>query len=112
MRQRTIMSRHSLSEGKRIPGDEILYVQDVKKEYTLLMTASHTFHYTCKDGEKITAFWAQDNWSDGTGGYAKLVSGGVGENEVTVEVNSQAFRGFDFSFTVYGTSPPKRIRKK
>ena len=95
---------HSLSEGDRVYGDTILYSQDVKKEYSLLGTVSHTFHYTCKEGEEITRFDATDNWADGTGGYAKLVRGGVGKSEVTVEVTSQAFRGFNFSFKVYGIS--------
>ena len=102
---------HSLVEGNRVPDDCILYCQDVKKEYSLLGTVSHTFHYTCKEGEKITVFGARDNWTDGTGGYAKLVSGGVGKSEVTVQVTSQAFRGFDFSFTVFGTKPSGRSRR-
>ena len=102
---------HSLFEGKRAPGDTILYFQDVKKEYSLLGTVSHTFHYTCKEGEKIIAFGAMDNWRDGTGGYAKLLSGGVGKSEVTVEVTSQFSRGFDFSFNVYGIAPPKRSQR-
>jgi hypothetical protein len=40
--------------------------------------------------------------NDGTGGYAKIIEGGVGYSYVTVKVTSQFNRGFWFVVEVYG----------
>jgi len=94
--------QHTLKLGSRHPGDTELYSQEVRKRDIFFSTVSHTFHYRARDNEEITAVVTKDQWSDDTGGIAVLVSGGVGQREVTIEVTSQRNRGFHFHFYVYG----------
>ena len=95
--------RHTLSFGTPGKNDVVLYEDEVRKSSKFLSEVKHTFSYTCKSGETITAVAAQDKWSDDTGGNPKVVSGGLGKSGVAVEVTSQFGRGFHFRFIVYGT---------
>ncbi len=90
--------RHSLTLGTPGSNDVILYQEQISKG----VSASHTFSYNCSRGEEITAVLAYDIWSDGTGGNPKRKSGGVGQDEVSIHVTGQLFRGFHFKFIVYG----------
>ena len=94
--------QHTLKLGSRHPGDTELYSQEVRKGDKFFSTVSHTFHYRARDNEEITAVVAEDQWWDDTGGIPVLVSGGVGQREVTIELTSQRNRGFHFHFYVYG----------
>lgn len=94
---------HTLSLGKPDKKDAILYEEDFRKGSEFLSTVMHTFSYNCKEGERITAIIARDKWTDDTGGNPELVSGGVGQNNVTVQITSRFGRGFHFHFIVYGT---------
>lgn len=94
--------RHNLSLGEPSSTDKVLYQSEMKKEYSLLGHASHTFSYVCKKGEKITAVVAFDKWDDDTGGNPKLESGGVGCKDVSITVTSCFSRGFHHDFVVYG----------
>ena len=53
-------------------------------------------------GEEITAVLVEDLLDDDTGGYPQLVSGGVGEQHVSIKITSQQGCGFHFEFSVYG----------
>ena len=94
--------RHNLTLGEPNAKDVVLYTDDLRKYYEYFRRVSHTFSYTCKSGEEITAVLAYDRWDDDTGGYAQKKSGGVGQREVSIEVTSQYMRGFHFKFVVYG----------
>ena len=94
--------RHSLTLGEPNDRDQVLYQEDVRKGYEYFGKVTHTFSYTCKSGEEITAVLAYDKWSDDTGGNPEKKSGGVGQREVSIEVTSQYMRGFHFKFIVYG----------
>ena len=94
--------RHSLTLGEPNDKDIVLYQEELRKGYQYFGKVSHTFSYTCKSGEEITAVLAYDRWDDDTGGYAQKKSGGVGQREVSIEVTSQYMRGFHFKFVVYG----------
>ena len=92
--------RHTLTIGKH--GElAVQHLERVKKEGSPPGWVSHTFNYKCDLGDVITEVEAYDHWSDDTGGNAEVVSGGVGQREVTVKVTSQWCRGFDFTFCVY-----------
>jgi hypothetical protein len=60
----------------------------------------------------ITCVHALDQWGDGTGGFAKIVGGGMGYNYVDVKIISRFGRGFHFVIEVYGKPQTcKYIRK-
>ena len=93
--------RDNLTIGPPNAKDVVLYSHHERKQNGIGWV-SHTFSYTCKPGEEITAVLAYDMWDDGTGGNPKLKSGGVGEKEVSIEVTSQLMRGFHHKVIVYG----------
>jgi len=93
---------HTLKLGEPGPDDVLLYQSSYRKGDKFLRKVSHRFTYTAKDNEEITAVVAEDQWVDDTGGNPELVSGGVGQREVTIEVTSRVNRGFHFYFYVYG----------
>ena len=94
--------RHNLTLGEPNHDDIVLYKEDVRKGFEYFAKVSHTFSYTCKSGEEITAVLVYDKWDDDTGGNPEKNSGGVGQKEVSIEVTSQFMRGFHFNFIVYG----------
>lgn len=50
----------------------------------------------------VTQIRAVDNFYNGTGGYANVVSGGLGEAHVTIRLSASALgRGFNFTIDVY-----------
>ena len=93
---------NSLTLGRPSNKDIVLYQERIRMDYQLIGVATHTFEYTCKEGERITAVLAYDEWGDNTGGTPKKKSGGVGHQEVTIEITAQLLRGFHFKFVVYG----------
>jgi len=93
---------HTLKLGEPGPDDVLLYQSSYRKGDKFLRKVSHRFTYTAKDNEEITAVVAEDQWVDDTGGNPELVSGGVGQREVAIEVTSRVNRGFHFYFYVYG----------
>ena len=94
--------QHTLKLGEPGPDDIILYQEKYRKGDKVLSKVRHTFTYTAKDNEEITAVSAEDQWLDDTGGNPLLISGGVGQREVTIQITSQRNRGFHFHFYVYG----------
>ena len=98
--------RHTRAYGRPCDSDVILY-EEVAHKVWEIGKASHIFTYSCEKGEKITAAIAYDLWSDGTGGYPELLSGGIGEKTISFEVKSQLLRGFHHQFVVYGTTSKK-----
>lgn len=50
----------------------------------------------------ITQIRAIDNFFNGTGGYASVINGGLGEYNVEIRLSSSAAgRGFNFTVDVY-----------
>lgn len=94
--------RHNLILGQPRSGDLILDQQQLRKGYEFFGRVSDTYSYQCRHGEEITAVLAHDFWDDDTGGNPEKLSGGVGQNEVTIRVTSQLMRGFHFKIIVYG----------
>ncbi|CAK1547759.1 unnamed protein product [Leptosia nina] len=50
----------------------------------------------------IKAIYVKDNARNGTGGYATISSGGVGERFVVINLKSNRSYGFNFTTTIYG----------
>ena len=103
--------RHTLSLNKPGDNDEVLYEEHCRKGAKFLSEVKHTFKYTCEEEERITAVIAYDKWSDDTGGHPKLMSGGLGNSGVIIEVTSERNRGFHFQFIVYGTKEDSNLKK-
>ena len=93
---------NSLTIGKPSNKDVVLCQERVRKDNIFLGRASYTFEYKCSEGERITAVLAYDEWTDNTGGNARKISGGVGQQELSIVVTAQFNRGFHFKFIVYG----------
>lgn len=55
-------------------------------------------------GDKnITQIRALDNYTNGTGGHASIVSGGLNSKAVTIRLVSSAIgRGYNFTVDIYG----------
>jgi hypothetical protein len=51
---------------------------------------------------QINCIEVTDQKENGTGGYTRIVSGGVGHNNVTIHFESQFTRGFSFVMKIYG----------
>ncbi|XP_069694667.1 probable salivary secreted peptide [Periplaneta americana] len=92
--------RHSLIQCNRRPGDRILVDSSVAKTSRFLKKVSDTVKYS--GGATVTCVEAIDGWDDGTGGYAEITDGGLGQKKVTVKITSQNSRGFHFFVKVYG----------
>ena len=95
--------RNSLALNSPSSTDIVLYQEEIRASYKLLSIVSHTFSYSCRSGEEISAVLAYDLWTDNTGGTPEHESGGVGQSKVKITVNSERNRGFHFKFIVYGT---------
>ena len=94
--------RHTLRVNEPGPGDVLLRVEKLRKGDKFMSTVDHTFRYSAKNNEQITAVVAEDQWSDDTGGDAEVTHGGVGCSSVEVKVISRFSRGFHFHFYVFG----------
>jgi hypothetical protein len=51
---------------------------------------------------RINCIQVTDKKENGTGGYASVVSGGVGHNNVMLHFASQFSRRFSFAVKIYG----------
>lgn len=60
----------------------------------------------------IYGIWAHNMWIDGTGGYAKIANGGIGEKSAVVYFKSQFNRGMSFRLRIYASSQRKGFLHK
>ena len=82
-------------------GDILLRRESVARSFKFLNKVSATV-YIEVGNNIISCVQALDQWSDGTGGFAEFVGGGIGRNFVDVKVTSRFSRGFSFVIEVYG----------
>lgn len=86
--------------GQPNEGDIAKHVVSERRGFVIFTTQEGNYPYTCDEGYIITSVLAEDHWDDDTGGTASIISGGVGQNHVTVHVKSQYGRGYQFSIWV------------
>ncbi|CAH0714894.1 unnamed protein product, partial [Brenthis ino] len=96
---------HDLVFGQANYGDVILYRVTEHKYGFPLIVRTTTIEYP-EPGQHnlayIRAVYVKDNWTDGTGGYATILAGGVGQRFVKIKLKSQRGSGFNFTVTIYG----------
>lgn len=52
--------------------------------------------------ENITAIRIRDRYTNGYGGFAHIVAGGIAQRFVKIKLSSPRNRGFDFEVRIYG----------
>lgn len=87
------------------PNDVLLHYDIVKKSSSFLQVV--TLDITYPQGQQfnnktITAIRVTDQVPCEKGGYAQLLSGGVGFNYVTIHFKSQRGKSFNFILEVFG----------
>lgn len=96
---------HDLALGQATYGDVIIYKADEIKYAFPMFTRTTVIHYP-EPGQSnyavIRAIYIKDNYRDGSGGYATIGAGGVGQKFVKIKLKSQRGGGLNFTTTIYG----------
>jgi hypothetical protein len=93
--------RHHFSDCQSKPGDRLLTEKFIVRSYKFLGYTSSGMFYSNPDAT-INCIKVIDQKENGTGGYATITNGGVGNNNVTLHFESQFSRGFSFVVRIYG----------
>ncbi|PIK38694.1 hypothetical protein BSL78_24463 [Apostichopus japonicus] len=93
--------RFNHTVGVKWPDDVLLHQESKNTISGVSEIQTHKCTYHCRRNEVITYVEVHDNCSDGTGGIPKI-TGGQGQDHVTVELMSQLGKGVDFTVSVYG----------
>ncbi|XP_063697987.1 probable salivary secreted peptide [Culicoides brevitarsis] len=90
----------TLIMGNRVSGD-VLLLSQIRARKASNVIQSEMLEY--KGTRNITYIRALDNFINGTGGYATVVSGGLYAKNVTLRLaSSAANRGYNFTVELYG----------
>ncbi|KAJ9583120.1 hypothetical protein L9F63_022534 [Diploptera punctata] len=92
---------NDLVDCKKHDSDVLLHTKKLERSYQLLRTQESNVVYS-NPNAIITCIEVLDQRTDGTGGHPSIQSGGVGHNNVTINVRSQFSRGFEFVINIYG----------
>ncbi|CAD7079020.1 unnamed protein product [Hermetia illucens] len=96
---------HNVTWGAIGQYDILLDSQVVQEKYKFLRVVSEDFTFPTKGRTNyytITAVRCIDQYTNGNGGYATLVSGGPGAKNVTIHLKSKRDHGFNFLIQIYG----------
>ncbi|XP_073979204.1 probable salivary secreted peptide isoform X1 [Rhodnius prolixus] len=96
---------HDLFLGRRLPGDKLLFSAHVTMSSSFLRVKSTDVIWPPKDQhfyESITRVEVYDQQTDGSGGCAFLMEGGVGNNYLRLHLKTQRGGKFDFFIKVFG----------
>ncbi|XP_069682075.1 probable salivary secreted peptide [Periplaneta americana] len=95
---------HNLVAGWRQYGDVLMYRGVVKKSYKFMGTTTDFKRFPPWGvfNRTITNIVVEDQYSEGTGGYVNITSGGVGYREVALSFKSQFNRGLKYLVSIYG----------
>nr|ATU82828.1 secreted venom protein family 3 protein [Pristhesancus plagipennis] len=91
---------HNLILGKREPGDRLL--DNTRPNQIKGRDSIVQWPRMGKREVKITRIEVLDQYHDGSGGCATLVSGGLGSDNVKLHLQAQPGRNFDFRIRIYG----------
>ncbi|XP_075217679.1 putative salivary secreted peptide [Lycorma delicatula] len=98
---------HNYMFGQRRFGDRLLFMDHAWQLGKFLKVVSSDVYYPLPSqttkGEIITYIRIMDQKTDGTGGTANIMSGGVGFPFVYIHLSSKRSCGFDFLIEVYGS---------
>ncbi|XP_055586657.1 probable salivary secreted peptide [Uranotaenia lowii] len=95
---------HNQFWGFKGPYDTLLNRTIAVKSSSILQVKTLDLTYPVKGqlGRNITAIYAYDQITNGKGGYATLLSGGVGFNHTKIHLKSQRGNEFNFIVEIYG----------
>ncbi|XP_058813648.1 probable salivary secreted peptide [Topomyia yanbarensis] len=99
-----VSQSHNYAWGYRGPYDVMLNRTIAIKSSSMLQVKTMDLVYPLKGqlGRNITAINITDQYINGKGGYASLLSGGVGFNQTKIHLKSQRGNGFNFIVEIYG----------
>ncbi|GLV43624.1 uncharacterized protein CBL_07049 [Carabus blaptoides fortunei] len=86
--------------GQRSPGDRLLQKATVKENYKFLQIVNRNLLF--QSPHKITFINVTDQYTNGNGGHASLLSGGIGQNKAIIQLQSQRNYGLNFIIDIYG----------
>uniref|UniRef100_A0A6V7ISX9 Salivary secreted peptide n=1 Tax=Bracon brevicornis TaxID=1563983 RepID=A0A6V7ISX9_9HYME len=92
---------HNLVAGNRDPDDSLSYLGLVTRVGTpnVIVSVEKTFY--AKDNGKITQVIARNQVPLGKGGYAKVIKGGPGHSNVTINFESQVNQGIIYLVQIF-----------
>nr|QHB21485.1 venom protein family 3 protein 1 [Platymeris rhadamanthus] len=98
-----IGQNHSASFGSRTPGDKLVFQNHIQRawkkfEYTKVVV---TYPSEGETGQNISYIELTDKYTNGHGACPKILEGGVGTNNVRIELKSGFYRGIDFVVKIY-----------
>ncbi|GLV43622.1 uncharacterized protein CBL_07051 [Carabus blaptoides fortunei] len=91
---------HNNQWGSQELGDRLLHREIVVKKYKFMQIV--TKDVNMKVPGTIHFIKATDQYVNDNGGYATLLNGGIGSNEVTIHMKSKRNHGFNFIVEIYG----------
>ncbi|KAK9746508.1 Transcription activator MBF2 [Popillia japonica] len=102
----SVNGSHSSFIGCVKPTDKLLFNQVYNNSGSYFGTTKKLITYPKRGyirNETITGIWMFDYHRYGKGGYGRVISGGVGYKNVTIELRSYKWgAGFNFLIQIYG----------
>ena len=92
---------HDLIVGSRLIGDKLVYQENIVKNGKWFQVIEFSKTFNLNKVLQITQISAKDQITNGTGAFAKVVSGGPTYNNVTMKFTSQRSYGINFLVTIY-----------
>nr|QTY40869.1 venom polypeptide precursor [Doratifera vulnerans] len=100
-----VFESHDLILGKAMSGDTLLLTSTEKKiGFPLIKRTSEiVFPEPGKENfAHITAIVIKDKYTDGNGGLATILAGGLGKKFVKIKLATKRGHGFHFTVKIYG----------
>nr|AYV99536.1 venom polypeptide [Dolopus genitalis] len=99
--------KHSVTFGKAGPEDRLLYSTLVKRPAKKGWEVSENVFYPGIGGGAsydhiFTEIRVTDKCEDGTGGYAYITEGGIGQRSAKIHFISQLSKGYEFLLEIFG----------
>uniref|UniRef100_A0A6V7ISY8 Salivary secreted peptide n=1 Tax=Bracon brevicornis TaxID=1563983 RepID=A0A6V7ISY8_9HYME len=92
---------HHLIVGSRLPGDRLTYQESIVKASSFLQVVKVVKTFNVSKYDRITQVLALDQKTNGNGAYAKVIGGGPGFSNVTLQFKSQRNHGINFLVQIY-----------
>ncbi|XP_075217667.1 putative salivary secreted peptide [Lycorma delicatula] len=95
---------HNLIVGTLIFGDKLLYYDVINIPRKLFRTVDYNVTYPNHGSSNTTINYIRviNLKVDGTGGFPRLIKGGIGYHNVTIQLTSKLNHGLHFNINIYG----------
>ena len=94
-------SSNHLTVGQRLPGDRLVLVKSVFKDWSILQIVKEEQNFNISRWERITQVLAVDMETNGKGATASLLDGGPGNSDATLRFKSQRGQSIKFVVGIY-----------